>query len=119
MATKSGRSTTGTRKQPGRTAKSVKVPAKKAGAKRGSAKKAPSKEGGRRAKAAGEPRFYLIFKGIAPPDLYVVPVTNEHKVTANKACLNENYSNVPETVTAYLVETLDDEPFRTCGPSHP
>ena len=107
MATKSGRSKTGTRTQSGRTTKSAKVPAKrsKAGAKRGSAKKAPSKEGGRRSKAAGEPKFYLIFKTMSPPDLYVVAVYDKDKVTSkNKACLESNYRNVPTTVTAYLVK---------------
>ena len=122
MATKSGRSTTGARKQPGRAKKGVKLPAKrsKAGAKRGSAKKAPSKGGGRRAKAAGEPKFYLIFKAKSPPDLYVVAVYDDDKVKDNskKACLEFGAARLPATVEfANLIKKADDEPFRTCGPS--
>ena len=124
MATKSGRSTTGTRKQPGRATKSMKPPAKrsKAGAKRGSAKKAPSKEGGRRAKAAREPRFYLIFKAVAPQDIYVVPVYDDYRVTdAQQRCLEREVRNIRVMTVefAHLVKKADDEPFKTCGPSRP
>ena len=143
MATKSGRSKTGARKQPGRARKSVKRRAKrsKASAKRGSvsAKKAASTRpersaAGRQKKVAygsqgdaPEPKFFIIFKkAMAPYDIYVVAVYDDNRLenrslTDSKTLsdLEHALSALPVTVEfAHLLEK-NDEIFRCCGPSLP
>lgn len=143
MATKSGRSKTRTKKQPGRAKKSVKRPAKRprASAKRGSvsAKKAASKRpkkpaAGRQKKVtygsqgdAPEPKFFIIFKkAMAPHDIYVVAVYDDNRLekrslTDSKTLndLEQALRALPVTVEfAHLLEK-NDEIFRCCGPSLP
>ena len=138
MASKSGRSKTGAKKQPGRAKKSVKQAAKPANvsAKRGSvsAKKAAPKRPKRSAAGlqkkvtsasqgeAPEPKFFIIFKqAAAPHGIYLVAVRDDDRLTASPtfASLEQALNALSETVEfAHLLEKNDDI-FRCCGPSLP
>lgn len=140
MATKSGRSKTGTKKPPARARKSVKRPAErsKANTKRGlvSAKEVASKRPKKsaparqkkvtRASQDAEPKFFIMFKTvIEPQDIYLVAVYADNRLTnrdlVDSQTLNDlehALSALPVTVKfAHLLEK-NDEIFRTCGPSN-
>lgn len=127
MATKSGRSKTGTKKQPARAnAKRGSVSAKKAASKR------PKKSAaGRQKKVAygsREPRFFLIFKQAkAPHDIYLVAVYDYKRLTNSNLTgfttlsdLERALGALPVTVEfAHLLKKNDElfEIFRDGGPT--